>query len=104
MDARTFTTAPAGSSIGIDPEFCGLRELEARFGIKRSTAYNLIAEGAIRSVVLRRKGTIKGRRLCDVASVRKFLALLPSDVSPVLSANCRAAQKVSAQKKAEAKQ
>ena len=90
---KTLTTAPVECSTGVDAEFVDLRGLEARFGIRRSSAYTLIAEREIRSVVLRRHGTIKGRRLVDVASVRNFLARQPSDVDPVMSRNCRKAQK-----------
>jgi hypothetical protein len=102
MDSN-FTTQPVAVTWGVDPEFTDFQGLQARFGIKRSNAYTLIAEGAIRSVVLRRKGTIKGRRLIDVVSVREFLKAQPSDVDPVMSANCRKAQKVSVEKKTEAK-
>ena len=71
--ATTFTTQPVAASWGVDPEFVDLRGLEARFGIKRSLAYLLIADGAIKSVSLRRRGALKGKRLCDVASVRALL-------------------------------
>src|SRR5437763_4772067 len=103
MDAQTFTTAPVEASAGVDPEFVDLSGLEARFGIRRSTAYTLIAEREIRSVVLRRPGTIKGRRLIDVASVRRFLAKQPDDFDPRLSELTRKAQVISAEKKREAK-
>ncbi len=103
MHARNFTTQPVAASWGVDPEFVDLRGLELRFGIRRSSAYTLIAEGLIRSVVLRRKGLIKGRRLICVESVRNFMASQPCDVDPAMSANCRKAQKVSAEKKAEKK-
>jgi hypothetical protein len=101
MDARTFTTQPVAATWGVDPEFVDLGGLQARFGIRRSTAYTLISEGAIRSVVLRRKGTIKGRRLVDVASVRQYIARQSGDVDPRLSANCRKAQIASASAKRE---
>jgi hypothetical protein len=68
-----FTTAPVAASWGVDPEFIDLPGLQSRFGIKRSLAYLLIADGAIKSVSLRRRGTLKGKRLIDVASVRDFL-------------------------------
>jgi hypothetical protein len=68
-----FTTAPVAASWGVDPEFIDLPGLQSRFGIKRSLAYLLIAEGAIKSVSLRRRGALKGKRLIDVASVRDFL-------------------------------
>jgi len=68
-----FTTAPVAASWGVDPEFIDLPGLQSRFGIKRSLDYLLIAEGAIKSVSLRRRGALKGKRLIDVASVRDFL-------------------------------
>jgi hypothetical protein len=69
----TFTTAPVAASWGADPEFVDFRGLQSRFGIKRSLAYLLIADGAIKSVSLRRRGALKGKRLIDVESVRQFL-------------------------------
>jgi hypothetical protein len=57
-----------------DPEFVDCPGLQARFGIKRSLAYALLADGAIRGVSLRRRGQVRGKRLFDVASVRAFLA------------------------------
>jgi hypothetical protein len=57
-----------------DPEFVDCPGLQARFGIKRSLAYALLADGAIRGVSLRRRGQVRGKRLFDVASVRTFLA------------------------------
>jgi hypothetical protein len=57
----------------VDPEFVDCSGLQARFGIKRSLAYALLAEGAIKGVSLRRRGQIRGKRLFDVASVRDFL-------------------------------
>jgi hypothetical protein len=98
IDAHTFTTQPVAATWGVDPEFVDLRGLEARFSIKRSAAYTLISQNLIRSVVLRRKGTIKGRRLVDVESVRSFLASQPSDVDPQLSANCRKANRARREK------
>jgi hypothetical protein len=67
------TTAPVEPSTAVDPEFVDLPGLQARFNIKRSLAYLLIADGAIKSVSLRRRGALKGKRLIDVASVREFL-------------------------------
>ena len=56
-----------------DPEFLDASGLQSRFGIKRSLAYALLADGAIRGVSLRRRGQLRGKRLFDVASVRAFL-------------------------------
>ena len=48
-------------------------ELERRFGIRRSTAYELINQGKIKSVAVRKKGARFGIRLIDFGSVRDFL-------------------------------
>ncbi len=72
--------------------------LEKGWAIKRSYAYTLIQEKLIRSVVLRRKGCIKGRRLVFIPSVRAFLASQPSDVDPRLSALNREANLVMQEK------
>lgn len=55
------------------PEFVDAKGANALFGLKRSHLYLLAASGSIRSVSLRRPGTIRGRRLFDCASIRKFL-------------------------------
>jgi len=47
--------------------------LEKRFGIRRSTAYELINAGLIKSVAVRKKGTRSGIRLIDFGSVPEFL-------------------------------
>lgn len=63
-----------------NPEFVdtvGLREL---FGIKRSLAYQLLDEGLIQSVSLRRRGQIRGKRLFNVCSVRSFLQSLQGEI------------------------
>jgi hypothetical protein len=57
----------------IDPEFVDCKGLEAGWGIKRSLAYQLLADGAIKGVSLRRRGQLRGKRLFSVDSVRQFL-------------------------------
>jgi hypothetical protein len=54
-------------------EYGRFDDLEKRFGIRRSTAYELIAAGKIRSVAVKKKGTRSGVRLIDFGSVRDFL-------------------------------
>jgi hypothetical protein len=56
-----------------DPEFVDCKGLEAGWGIKRSLAYSLLADGLSRGVSLRRRGQVRGKRLFDVASVRAYL-------------------------------
>ena len=43
-------------------------------GIGRSVLFELIRDGAIKSVMLRRKGASKGSRLISVASLRSYIA------------------------------
>jgi hypothetical protein len=95
---KTLAIASVAASCGADAEFIDLPGLRERFGIRRSLAYVLISEGVIRSVCLRRRGQIKGKRLIDVASVRNFLASQPTDVDPQLAANCRKALHVRREK------
>jgi len=71
-DAKSLTYAPTRAS-WIDPEFVDCKGLEALFGIKRSLAYALLADGKIQGVSLRRRNQIRGKRLFKVDSVRSFL-------------------------------
>jgi hypothetical protein len=57
----------------IDPEFVDCKGLEAGWGIKRSLAYQLLPDGAIKGVSLRRRGQLRGKRLFSVDSIRQFL-------------------------------
>ena len=57
----------------ISPEFVDCRGLEAGWGIKRSLAYQLLNDGKIKGVSLRRRGQIRGKRLFSVDSIRHFL-------------------------------
>jgi hypothetical protein len=57
----------------IDPEFVDVYGLRRLFGIKRSLAYQLLADGLIRGVSLRRRNAVRGKRLFQVDSVRVYL-------------------------------
>src|SRR6266487_1876210 len=46
-----------------DPEFVDCKGLEAGWGIKRSLAYSLLADGKIKGVSLRRRNQVRGKRL-----------------------------------------
>ena len=74
---NTMTTeqvnAPIAKTSSALPEFGRWRDVERLFGIKRGTLYNLMAEGKIKSVVLRRKGNVHGCRLIHLASVSNYL-------------------------------
>ena len=67
------TTALVTASPANGAEFVDAHGLRTMFGIRRSLAYVLVADRKIRSVSLRRKGHLRGKRLFDVASVRAYL-------------------------------
>jgi hypothetical protein len=60
---------------GIAPpmEYGRFPDVKARFNLTRSTCYELIWSGKIKSCVVKRKGARHGVRLIDMASVREFL-------------------------------
>jgi hypothetical protein len=66
-------TEAAARASRINPEFVDSKGLESGWGIKRSLAYQLLAEGRIQGVSLRRRGQCRGKRLFSVDSVRQFL-------------------------------
>jgi hypothetical protein len=54
-------------------EFLDVAGMYRHFGMKRSLCYELLARGLIKGVSLRQPGSIKGKRLFHVASVREYL-------------------------------
>jgi hypothetical protein len=73
--AKQLTSEPvrAGDTAAMEPEFARLPDIQRLFGLKRGTAYNLLAAGKIKGVSLREPGQRHGCRLIHVASVRAFL-------------------------------
>jgi hypothetical protein len=61
------------------PEFVDGRNIRQIFGISRSHAYLLAAEGSIRSVSLRKRGAVRGRKLFDADSIRAYLARMAKE-------------------------
>jgi hypothetical protein len=76
---RLYTLRPVeyDPKLPLTPEFCRMSDLRVLFGITRSMTYLLVNKGKIRSVGLRRSGSLKGVRLVDVANLREFLNSLP---------------------------
>ena len=95
-----FTTQPVAASWGVDPEFVDFAGLYALYGIKRSLGYQLIAQGLIRSVTLRRRGALKGKRLIDARSVRELIAAAPEKTSARFSKEMKRRQKMAAERRA----
>ena len=102
------TTAPVSATPAFvaeqNPEFLDAAGVELRFSIRRSLLYALHTDGHVKSVSLRRRGQLRGKRLFSVDSLRKFLAAQPDDIHPDLSKLTRKAQIASAKAKAEAGQ
>lgn len=55
------------------PEFGRTRDVEANYGLKRGTLYNLHEDGKIRGYLLRVRGQKSGIRLWDLASIERFI-------------------------------
>lgn len=55
-------------------------DVQRIFGIKRGTLYNLFADGEIDGKELRVRGKIKGVRIWNMDSIRKFIDSSPSNV------------------------
>jgi len=74
---KTMTTDPISlaspNNAATLPEFGRWRDVERLFGIKRGTLYNLMAEGKVKSVILRHKGNVHGCRLIHLASVSQYI-------------------------------
>jgi hypothetical protein len=64
--------APGESGVAL-PEFGRIPDVQRLFGLKRGFVYQLIGEGKIKSVCLRRPGARTGCRLIHLQSVRDFL-------------------------------
>jgi hypothetical protein len=63
----------AGDALGLEPEFLRTPGVERVWGLKKSTLYNLEADGKIKGVLLRVRGQKSGVRLWNVASIRAFV-------------------------------
>jgi len=61
------------STPGFQPEFLNHQSVKALFGISRSFAYNLSKRGLIKSVSIRQRGALKGKRLFVADSIRRYL-------------------------------
>jgi hypothetical protein len=89
MDGN-FTIALPGTD---DAEWVDHRGLKRRFSIGRSAAYTHIENDDFLSVVLRRKGRIRGRRLFFVPSVREYFAKQSGGIDSRLTEACKAANR-----------
>jgi hypothetical protein len=68
-----YTIASIQAAKSVDPEFIEVPTMKPMFAIGKTRSFELIRNGHIRSVNLRKEGNVKGRRLIEVASVRRYL-------------------------------
>jgi hypothetical protein len=73
MGGLSMATPAFTTDIKLDPEFAGYKKIRELFDLSRTHLYRLSCEGRVRSVCLRERGKIRGRRLYDVQSVRNYL-------------------------------
>jgi hypothetical protein len=98
-----YTTAAVAASPVVEVEFYDVPGFCRAYSIGRSFTYDLLGDGSIESVTLRRRGQIRGRRLINAESARKFFASQPSDVSAAARRYAKKAQKKSAAARAVVK-
>lgn len=65
--------AEASARASLSPEFVDHHAAKAIFSLGRQQLYDLSEKGRIKSVSLREKGAIKGRRLWVTSSIRDYL-------------------------------
>jgi predicted DNA-binding transcriptional regulator AlpA len=67
------TDEPVKAGQSPDAEFLRFPAIEALFGLKRAHVYELINQGFVKSVVLRKPGARTGVRLVQTDSLRNYL-------------------------------
>jgi len=55
------------------PEWADVRKIKELFGLGKTTLYRLHSEGKIRSVSLRDRGRLRGKRLFSVDGIADYL-------------------------------
>ncbi len=71
-------TSPANGPLFVsaaqqEPEWLRISDAVHRFRIGRSTLYSLIAEGLIKTALIRRRGNTTGIRLVSLDSLRAYV-------------------------------
>ena len=61
------------NSVAQDPEWLRVPEAVRRFGLGRSTIYELIHNHEIKTALIRRRGNTRGIRLISTDSLRAFV-------------------------------
>ena len=67
------TPAAPGNFNGVMPEFGRARDVQYITGIKRGLLHLLVAEGKIKSCLIRRRGNVHGTRYYSMQSVISYM-------------------------------
>ena len=62
------------ASVHAVPEFVDYKGARALFGFSRASLYRLAGDKKIKSVSVRNRGSLRGKRLFDCDSIRRFIA------------------------------
>ena len=73
LEQVTIQPLKAAEPATAKPEFGRTSYVEANYGLKRGTIYNLHHDGKIRGYLLRVRGQKSGVRLWDLASIEQFI-------------------------------
>jgi hypothetical protein len=73
MTAKKKPRGPSTVSVGAETEYTDYHGILKLFGIRRSTAYHLVKDGAFKSISLKGENEKRGKRLFHVSSIRRFL-------------------------------
>ena len=73
------TSVAALAAVTLRPEWCRIADAVRLYGIGRSSLYELIAGGKIKSVNLRQRGSTRGIRLISADSLSAYLESLATN-------------------------
>ena len=60
-------------------EWAGVRTVEQLFGIKETALYELIRRRAVKSILMKKPGRARGKRLVSLASLRDYISKLEAE-------------------------
>jgi hypothetical protein len=67
------------ASVHAAPEFADHKGARVLFSLSRASLYRLAGEGKIKSVSVRNRGSLRGKRLFDCDSIRRFISAQMED-------------------------
>ena len=72
-ESKPTSNAPTVAVEKLYPEFCGYKRIQEIFDLSRTHLHRLDKWGVIKSVSLRERGKLRGRRLYDIQSIRDYI-------------------------------